>query len=199
MDYSTLKNPELADECRRRGLPTYGNKPALTARLVADDERAPIPDEQENTMGQIVAGPDGGADNGDDLLNAVNPSAPEPAAPPGPQLDPRDQELLDLKAELLQLRAQQAAKPGARPTAGDVAGPGVIAAANNREQVYRAEFRLIPGMELADGIHESFCSQTATQAVAEGFRTRGGAHRVGWGEEDGQRTAIYEIYVRPQQ
>lgn len=191
-----MRNQDLADECKRRGLPTYGNKETLTARLIEHDQRAPIPTEQEQPMANIVAGPDGGADNGDDLLNAVNPQTPQPAAPPPPALDPKDQQILDLRAALLQMQAAQAATPGTRPTAGDVAGPGVIAAANNREQVYQAEFALIPGMELADGIHESFCRQTAAQALDAGFNIRGGAHRVGWGVKDGQRTAVYEIYVR---
>lgn len=199
MDYTQLKNPDLAAECERRGLPRSGNRTALLARLAAHDEarsRAPIPNEQEPNMVDIAAGPDGGADNGDDLLNAVNPQTPEPAAPAVPQLDPRDQRILDLQAELLQVQAAQAAKPGTRPTGGDVADLGVIAAANNREQVYRAEFPMMSGMELSDGIHESFIRQCADKAVAAGFRTRGGAHRVAWGVQDGQRTAVYEIYVR---
>lgn len=198
MDYSTATNAQLQDECRRRGLPAYGNKDTLTARLTADDAtRAPIPNEQEPPMANIVAGPDGGADNGDDLLNAVNPApVPEPPAPAAPVLDPRDQRILDLQAELLQVQAAQAAKPGARPTGGDVADLGVIAAANNREQVHRTEFPMMPGMELSDGIHESFMRQAADAAVAAGFRTRGPAHRVAWGVKDGQRTAVYEIYVR---
>lgn len=207
MDYSTATNAQLADECRARGLAAYGNKETLTARLESDDAaRAPIPNESEKPVVQIAAGPDVGKDNdgGDELLRAMAEQAPPPPpAPAAPALpvDPRDQMLREMQAELANLRAMIQANAGASTPSstghGEPASPEAIARAAQTEQVFRTEFVMLDGVELGDGLHASLIAQTAAQAAAAGYRTRGGARRTGWGRnEHGQRTAIYEIYAR---
>lgn len=145
-------------------------------------------------MAKVAVGPD--TANDEDLLSAAAGPAEEPPAPPRPEIDPRDQQILEMRAENLQLQAQLAAKPGTAPTGGEVATPAAIANRLNREQVFKTEFDMYDGVELGDGLHESFCRQTREQAIAAGYTTRGGAHRVGWGSHDGIRTAQYEIFAR---
>src|SRR6185369_15476069 len=92
------------------------------------------------------------------------PPADQAPAPQAPRLDPRDQQMLGLQAQLLQMQGAAAAAPGARPTGGDVATPDMIAARLNSEQVFRAEFPMYEGMELGDGLHEKFRPDTAPAA-----------------------------------
>jgi hypothetical protein len=189
VDYDATKHADLVAEARARSLPIRGSRTDITARLLAHDDAQRAHHEQEQPMALIAAGPDDGSN--DDLLAVVAPTTP--AAPP-PTVDPLVRQAIDMQAEILQLRAQLAARPGTAPAAGDAAD---IAHVANRERVYRAEHVLYPGMDLGDGLHQEFCAATKRQAEAAGHTTKGPAHRTGWGVSDaGLRTAVYEIYAR---
>lgn len=141
---------------------------------------------------RVVAGPDTATDKQDnDLLAAV--ATPEPPAKPEPVIDPRDQQIIEMRAQMLQMQAQLAARPGEAPRGAGPAEHVVVVG----EKVFRTEFPMHAGVELGDGLHQEWIRQTADRAVAAGYTTRGGAHRIGFGtDDDGNRTAIYEIYAR---
>lgn len=198
-DYTTMQRKDLIPIATDRGIPAWGSRDQIAERLTKADQTVPQPQGDQPVV-KIVAGPDTGADNdnGDGLLQALadQPPAP-PAAPPERQLSAAERENIELRAQLLQMQAQLLAKPGAAPTGGEAATPEVIARAARGEQVFRTDFPMYDGMELGDGLHESFIRQTAQRAHEAGFRTRGAAHRVDWGRDaDGNRTAVYEIYAR---
>lgn len=201
MDYSTLQRKDLIPIATDRGIPTWGSAAQIAERLTRADQTVPQPQQGDSPVALVVAGPDTGADNdsGDSLLKAVTATTPEPPAPARrePELSAAERDNIELRAQLLQMQAQLAAKPGAAPTGGDAASPDAIARAARGEQVFRTEFPMYEGMELGDGLHESYCNQTARRAHEAGYTTRGGAHRVSWGrDKDGNRTAVYEIYAR---
>lgn len=186
-----------------RGVPTWGTQAQIAERLTKADAATVSPTlEQEPPMVQIVAGPDTGADNdpGDELLKAVGQTPPEPPPAPEREIDPRDREIIELRAQLIQLNAALLTRPGETQKAGDAATPDIIAKALRGEQVFRTEFPMYEGMELGDGLHQAYIAQTAQRAHEAGYRTRGAAHRTSWGKDkDGNRTAVYEIYARKEE
>lgn len=199
MDYTAMQRKDLLPLCVQRGLPTWGSQALVAARLAKHDADTSVPQpRQETPMAQITAGPDNAKD--EDLLAQANAATAPLSASAPPTVDPVVQQLIEAQARILQLQAALAAKPGAAPTAGDVATPTAIAAAARGENVFRFEFPMYPGMELGDGLHQQFCAQTVAEAAKAGYTTRGGARRATWGidKATGHRTAVYEIYARKQ-
>lgn len=194
-----MQRKDLIPIADGRGLPTWGTQAQIAARLAAADQTAATVPPKEIQVVKVMAGPDTGADSdsGHGILQALTDSPPEPPPAPEREIDPLLRENMELRAQLLQMQAALTSRPGERPTGGDAATPDVIAQALRGEQVFRTEFPMYQGMELGDGLHQAFITQTAQRAAEAGYRTRGGAHRTGWGrDKDGNRTAVYEIYAR---
>lgn len=188
MDYSTLQRKQLIEICEQRGLPTYGSREQVQARLEKADLNGVT--QTGDPMVDVIAALDAGADT-----DVLSPAQTPPAPVSGP--DAQVSALVDAQAEIVALRAQlAAAQSPVPPGPAEPASAAAIRQVVNSERVFRWEFPLHPAQELGDALHQSFIRETAEKAVRAGYVVRGSAHRVGFGVKDGQRTAVYEIYAR---
>ena len=196
---------ELIAACRTRGLPITGNRPQLVERLVNSDETQPpalsvdsLADESGASITLVDVDEDG--DRVDRSAQPVAQPAEEVALPDAEPIDEVAMlrslvASLHSKVEALQtVAAASPAKPAAvAVSAAEPADPQQIAAQRRREQTFTTTFVMGLGVELGDGLHQSYQAQTLAQASAAGLRPRGPAHRVG-PIVDGVVT--YEVYVR---
>lgn len=195
MDYTTLTNPQLADECRKRGLPAYGKKPQYIDRLTKHDAaQAPIPEENpvSDNIADLLEGPD---------LDVLAPPAIPVSTTPAPEVETSQaRELAELKAQMFALQsAFAAASGGEKPKGGEPANDARIQAVLNSERVFRAEYQLPKAAALGPELHSAFCAQIADEARDAGYTVRGDGRRVRSGTNaEGKRVEIYEIYARKQ-
>lgn len=188
-----MTNAALGALCLERGLPNYGNKQTLIARLTDHDAtQAPAP--EENNVSDLAALLDDDTDRDTDELPApavnvaIRDGADDLAAAQARQIAELQAAMRDMQAAL-----------GQKVAAGERASDSTIDRVRNTEKVFRAEYPLPKAAQLGEELHAAYCQQVADDAVAAGYRVRGGGRRYGWGtNEHGQRVALYEIFARKQ-
>lgn len=200
MDYMAKSNDELRELCSGRGLPTYGNKAALVARLVEADEAAGAvgrggavaPASAETGASDAVEGldPDAWGAGTDPEAAPQEPDASEPAQPDG-------EVMADAPADATAPDDDDATDPPAGDSTPDEPSATDSQVAERPLALFRTAFP-IEGTEFTDEQHWRFVAETAARAREAGHTPLGaGGHRVGSSvNEQGHPTAVYEIDLR---
>ncbi|WP_213451585.1 SAP domain-containing protein [Rhizomonospora bruguierae] len=202
MDFAVKTNDELREECAHRGLPTYGNKASLVARLTAADEAA-------GAAGRGgAAAPAPAEPAATDVGGDPDPGERDRAAaePTDDDLDPGAWGEQSLKDDLsisppttdtgavADAPAPASDTPPADPPAADQPPPPAAGATADKPVLtaFMAEFPIDGAF--TDEQHWRFVAEVAVRARAVGHTPLAdGGHRVGWGAG----TAVYAIDLRP--
>lgn len=179
-DYGALTKSGLRDLARERGLAVSGTVEQLVERLQNADPPPPA---------DPPADPDGTLQ---DLLNSNEQPPAPPEVPedntrtPGAPADAEETGTSDTTGP-----PQPTSQALETPTAAATTHPTGYRDGNEYVGVYP-----VPAGGLDNLTHQELMNRHQRVSADAGYQTRGTARRTGWSHLNGQRHAIYRIYIR---